>query len=157
MPREGESQWNKPTTTETPQIVAPVTPLPSWTIGSISASGSAATNYANITRSMYQDWLERFYPHQKQLLEQTQNGELLTQQLGRVDENFASAQQSATLANTNKMARFGVQADASSNDQAKMSLASVTAKNSLRENEQDRALSVLSGGARGKLSQMNVG
>lgn len=157
MPREGERPFSKPATTETPQIVAPVTPLPAGTLGPISASGSAATNYANITRSMYQDWLERFYPHQKQLLEQTQNGELLTQQLGRVDENFASAQQSATLANTNKLARFGVQADASSNDQAKMSLTSVTAKNSLRENEQDRALSVLSGGARGKLSQMNVG
>ncbi len=155
MPRgEGRPDRGETSNTQTPQIIEPVGPLPA---GSISASGSAATNYANITRSMYQDWLERFYPHQKQLLEQTQNGELLTQQLGRVDENFASAQQSATLASTNKLARFGVQADASSNDQAKMSLASVTAKNSLRENEQDRALSVLSGGARGKLSQMNVG
>nr|MBF4391677.1 hypothetical protein [Vibrio anguillarum] len=66
---------------------------------SVHVSGSAAQNYANITNAMYQDWLERFYPQQKQLLEQTQNGELLTQQLGRVGANFSSAQQSARLAN----------------------------------------------------------
>ncbi|HIH0873018.1 TPA: hypothetical protein ACYHTB_000476 [Vibrio cholerae] len=124
---------------------------------SVYVTGSAQNNYANITNAMYQDWLERFYPQQKQLLEQTQNGELLKQQLGRVDENFASAQKSATLANTNQMARFGVKAEANPNDQARLSLANVTTKNSLRENEQERAMSVLSGGAKGKLSQLNVG
>lgn len=121
------------------------------------SSGIAANNFANITNAMYQDWLERFYPQQKQLLEQTQNGELLKQQLGRVDGNFASAQKSATLANANQMARFGVKAEANPNDQARLSLANVTTKNSLRENEQERAMSVLSGGAKGKLSQLNVG
>ncbi|KFK55249.1 hypothetical protein JS84_07720 [Vibrio vulnificus] len=123
----------------------------------MSLSGSAAGNYAAITNAMYEDWLERFYPQQKELLEQTQNGELLTQQLGRVDENFASAQKSASLANVNQMARFGVQSQADQNEQAQMSLAKVTTKNSLRENEKDRAMSVLSGGGRGKLSQLNVG
>ncbi|MEK0268301.1 hypothetical protein WM008_01265 [Vibrio vulnificus] len=140
--------------TQTPKIDEPVTPLPA---GVISASGSAASNYANITNAMYEDWLQRFYPQQKELLEQTQNGELLTQQLGRVDENFASAQKSASLANVNQMARFGVQSQADHNEQAQMSLAKVTTKNSLRENEKDRAMSVLSGGGRGKLSQINVG
>lgn len=124
---------------------------------SVHVSGSAAQNYANITNAMYQDWLERFYPQQKQLLEQTQNGELLTQQLGRVGANFSSAQQSARLANVNQMARFGVQADTNPNDDAKLSLAQVTAKNSLRENEQERAMSVLSGGAKDKLLQLKVG
>lgn len=124
---------------------------------SVSISGSAANNYANLTNAMYQDWLTRFYPQQKQLLEQTQNGELLQQQLGRVDENFASAQKSASLANVNQMARFGVAAQADQNEQAKMSLANVTAKNSLREHEQERSMSVLSGGSRGQMSQMKVG
>ncbi len=55
---------------------------------SVNVSGSAANNYANITHAMYQDWLERFYPQQKQLLEQTQNGELLTQQLGAWEPIF---------------------------------------------------------------------
>lgn len=55
------------------------------------------------------------------------------------------------------MARFGVGVDTNSNDDAKLSLAQVTAKNSLRENEQERAMSVLSGGAKGKLSQLKVG
>ncbi|EOW9282280.1 hypothetical protein [Vibrio cholerae] len=123
----------------------------------VNVSGSAANNYANITHAMYQDWLERFYPQQKQLLEQTQNGELLTQQLGRVGANFSSAQQSARLANVNQMARFGIGVDTNSNDDAKLSLAQVTAKNSLRENEQERAMNVLSGGAKGKLSQLKVG
>lgn len=142
-------------------------PLPTKpTPGSVSSTGtltlatgknSASNNYANITNAMYEDWLERFYPQQKELLEQTQNGELLTQQLGRVDENFASAQKSASLANVNQMARFGVQSQADQNEQAQMSLAKVTTKNSLRENEKDRAMSVLSGGGRGKLSQLNVG
>lgn len=117
----------------------------------------ASENYAKLTNAMYQDWVERFYPQQKELLEQAQNGELLTQQLGRVDDNFASAQKSASLANVNQMARFGVQSQTEPNEQAKMSLAKVTTKNSLRENEKDRAMSVLSGGGRGKLSQLNVG
>ncbi|WGY45930.1 hypothetical protein J0X00_05880 [Vibrio sp. ABG19] len=125
--------------------------------GNISVSNSAENNYAAVTNQQYQDWLTRFYPQQKQLLDQTQSGELLDQQLARVDDNFSSAQNSATLANVNQMGRYGVQATDDENNQAKTSLAAVTAKNSLRENEQDRAMSVLSGSPRGALAQMNVG
>lgn len=125
--------------------------------GNISVSNSAENNYAAITNQQYQDWLTRFYPEQKELLRQTQSGELLDQQLARVDDNFASAQNSATLANVNQMGRYGVQAGTDENQQAKMSLAAVTSKNGLRENEEERAMSVLSGSSRGSLAQMNVG
>lgn len=127
------------------------------TSGNISVSNSAENNYAALTNQQYQDWITRFYPQQKQLMEQTLSGELLNQQLARVDDNFASSQASATQANVNQMGRYGVQAGTDENQQAKMSLAAVTSKNGLRENEEERAMSVLSGSSRGSLAQMNVG
>ncbi|WP_277207065.1 hypothetical protein [Vibrio misgurnus] len=123
----------------------------------ISVSGSAANNYAAITNAMYQDWLTRFYPQQQQLLTQTQNGQLLKEQLNRVEANFASAQQGAQQADLNQLARYGVQATTNPNFQTRQSLAQITTKNSLRDNEQERAMSVLSGGGKNPLSQLKLG
>lgn len=124
--------------------------------GQISISSKAATNYANVTRAQYDDWLERFYPRQKELMESTQTGALLKEQLARVDDNFASANQSAQIASNNQMARYGLAASEDSTSQAKSSLANVVSKNSLRENEKERALSVLSGSGKSNLSQLEV-
>lgn len=122
----------------------------------IKVSGKAATNYANITRAQYDDWLERFYPKQKELMESTQTGALLKEQLARVDENFDSANQAAQVANNNQLARYGIAASQDSSAQAKGALANVTSKNSLREYEKDRSMSVLSGSGKSNLSQLEV-
>lgn len=124
--------------------------------GQITVSGKAATNYANITRAQYDDWLERFYPKQKELMESTQTGALLKEQLARVDENFDSANQAAQVANNNQLARYGIAASQDLSAQAKGALANVTSKNSLREYEKDRSMSVLSGSGKSNLSQLEV-
>ena len=38
--------------------------------------GIAADTYANLTRQMYDDWEQRFYPKQKELLEKASTGQL---------------------------------------------------------------------------------
>lgn len=124
--------------------------------GQIGVSGKAAKNYANVTRAQYDDWLERFYPKQKELMESTQTGTLLKEQLARVDENFDSANQAAQVANNNQLARYGIAGSQDSSAQAKGALANVTSKNSLREYEKDRSMSVLSGSGKSNLSQLEV-
>lgn len=131
-------------------------PLSTGSAGQISVSSKAATNYANVTRAQYDDWLERFYPKQKELMESTQTGALLKEQLARVDDNFDSANEAAQVANSNQLARYGLAASQDSTAQAKSSLANVASKNSLRENEKERALSVLSGSGKSNLSQLEV-
>ena len=43
--------------------------------------GIAADTYADLTRKMYEDWENRFYPKQKELLEKASSGQLATEQL----------------------------------------------------------------------------
>lgn len=119
-------------------------------------NGKAADTYAQVTREQYQNWYDTFYPKQKQLLEQTQSGELLKQQLGRVDSNMNSSMRAAQQAQINQMARYGVQAEADPNRAAQQALSKVTAKNSLREYEQDRALNVLAGTSSKSMQEMVV-
>ncbi|MFG0448305.1 hypothetical protein [Vibrio sp. YQ_11] len=142
-----KSVFGKLISTTTSDVSAP---------GQISVSSKAATNYANVTRAQYDDWLERFYPRQKELMDSTQTGALLKEQLARVDDNFDSANEAAQVANSNQLARYGLAASQDSTAQAKSSLANVTSKNSLRENEKERALSVLSGSGKSNLSQLEV-
>ncbi|MBL0487397.1 hypothetical protein JD511_20835, partial [Aeromonas caviae] len=70
--------------------------------------GYAADTYAKITREQYQDWKTRFYPKQQELMELATNGQLLREQLGRVDENNANALRSAQQATANRNARMGL-------------------------------------------------
>ncbi|MPX91444.1 hypothetical protein [Salinivibrio sp. VYel1] len=111
--------------------------------------GIAADRYASITRQQYDDWYRRFYPEQKKLMEQSQSGELLSEQLGRVDENVDSAAQAAEAGQTNRMARYGVTAEEDPNQDAKLALSKVSAKNGLRTYERDRSMKTLSGSSMG--------
>ncbi|KKA43423.1 hypothetical protein [Salinivibrio sp. KP-1] len=111
--------------------------------------GIAADRYARITRQQYDDWYRRFYPEQKKLMEQSQSGELLSEQLGRVDENVDSAAQAAEAGQTNRMARYGVTAEEDPNQDAKLALSKVSAKNGLRTYERDRSMKTLSGSSMG--------
>lgn len=111
--------------------------------------GIAADNYARITRQQYDDWYQRFYPVQKELMRKSQTGELLGEQLGRVDDNAESSLKAAQQGNANRMARFGLQASEDKNQGAQMALASVSARNGLRAYERDRSMKTLSGSSMG--------
>lgn len=111
--------------------------------------GIAADRYARITRQQYDDWYRRFYPEQKKLMEQSQSGELLGEQLGRVDENVDSAAQAAEMGQANRMARYGVTAEEDPSQDAKLALGKVSAKNGLRTYERDRSMKMLSGASMG--------
>lgn len=119
-------------------------------------NGKAADTYAAITREQFDNWLTTFYPKQKELLEKTQSGELLQEQLGRVDSNMAGSMRAATQAQENQMGRYGVKAESDPNQDAKQALANTTARNSLREYEQERSLSVLAGANANAMQQMEV-
>lgn len=111
--------------------------------------GIAADRYARITRQQYDDWYRRFYPEQKKLMEQSQSGALLGEQLGRVDENVDSAAQAAETGQANRMARYGVTAEEDPSQDAKLALSKVSAKNGLRTYERDRSMKTLSGSSMG--------
>ncbi|WP_407330545.1 hypothetical protein [Enterovibrio sp. 27052020O] len=111
--------------------------------------GIAADTYAQISREMFDDWQNRFYPKQKELMEKSQSGELLNEQLGRVDENAASSMKAASLGEANKMARYGVDSGTDENQNAKLALSTAAAKNGLRDHERDRSMKVLSGAGLG--------
>ena len=107
--------------------------------------GVASDTYAQITREQYDDWYERYYPKQQQLLEDTQSGKLLEEQLERVDENYDSSVAASQTAVNNQMARYGLSSAEDSSSNAETALAKVGAKNSLRDYEKERSMSVLSG------------
>ncbi|PCE67526.1 MULTISPECIES: hypothetical protein [Salinivibrio] len=111
--------------------------------------GIAADTYARITRQQYDDWYQRFYPVQKDLMQKSQTGELLGEQLGRVDRNVNGSIQAARLGQLNKMSRYGVTPQGDPNQDAQLALASVSAKNGLRAYERDRSMKTLSGAGMG--------
>lgn len=107
--------------------------------------GVASDTYASITRQQYDDWYERFYPKQQELLQKTQDGSLLNEQLARADENAASSLADAQESESNKMGRYGLSSEVDSSQKAKLALSNAATKNSLRDYEKDRSMSVLSG------------
>ena len=110
--------------------------------------GYAADTYAKITREQYQDWKTRFYPKQQELMELATNGQLLREQLGRVDENNANALRSAQQATANRNARMGVATTTNANDNSSSlntSLAVAAAENGTRRAAEERNLSILAG------------
>lgn len=108
--------------------------------------GYAADTFAQITRESYQDWKDRFYPKQKELMELATNGKLLQEQLGRVDENNANALRSAQQATANRNARMGVSNNANDNSQGlRAALMTAGTENGLREQEQARQMGILTG------------
>lgn len=110
--------------------------------------GYASDKYANIVRQQYTDWKTRFYPKQQELMELATNGQLLREQLGRVDENNANALRSAQQATANRNARMGVATTTNANDNSSSlntSLAVAAAENGTRRAAEERNLSILAG------------
>ena len=122
--------------------------------------GYAADTYAKITRESYQDWKDRFYPKQKELMDLATNGELLQDQLGRVDENNTNALRSAQQATANRNARMGVSAQQNPNDNSqglRMALMTAGTENGLREQEQSRQMGILTGADAGLREAIKTG
>ena len=122
--------------------------------------GYAADTYAKITREQYQDWKARFYPKQKELMELATNGQLLRDQLGRVDENNANALRSAQQATANRNARMGVDAQQNPGDNSqglRMALMTAGTENGLREQEQARQMGILTGADAGLREAIKTG
>ncbi|HHQ4611971.1 hypothetical protein [Aeromonas sp. QDB11] len=120
--------------------------------------GYAADTFAQITRESYQDWKNRFYPKQKELMELATNGKLLQEQLGRVDENNANALRSAQQATANRNARMGVSSSANDNSQGlRAALMTAGTENGLREQEQARQMGILTGADAGLREAIKTG
>lgn len=120
--------------------------------------GYAADTFAQITRESYQDWKNRFYPKQKELMELATNGKLLQEQLGRVDENNANALRSARQATANRNARMGVSNNANDNSQGlRAALMTAGTENGLREQEQARQMGILTGADAGLREAIKTG
>lgn len=120
--------------------------------------GYAADTFAQITRESYQDWKNRFYPKQKELMELATNGKLLQEQLGRVDENNANALRSAQQATANRNARMGVSSNTNDNSQGlRAALMTAGTENGLREQEQARQMGILTGADAGLREAIKTG
>ena len=120
--------------------------------------GYAADTFAQITRESYQDWKDRFYPKQKELMELATNGKLLQEQLGRVDENNANALRSAQQATANRNARMGVSSNANDNSHGlRAALMTAGTENGLREQEQARQMGILTGADAGLREAIKTG
>ncbi|MCE9955578.1 MULTISPECIES: hypothetical protein [Aeromonas] len=122
--------------------------------------GYAADTYAKITREQYQDWKNRFYPKQQELMEMATNGQLLRDQLGRVDQNNQNSLAAAKQATDNRMARMGVATSQNANDNSqglRMSLMTAGTENGLREQEQSRQMGILTGADAGLREAIKTG
>ncbi|WP_240000643.1 hypothetical protein [Photobacterium kishitanii] len=119
--------------------------------------GIAADTYADLTRKMYEDWEQRFYPKQKDLLEKASTGQLASEQLSRVDENLRGSLRASTQSNANRMARFGVTAEQNTSGDARQALGIAGTKNAVRKHAEERSMSILSGANMGLRQKMNVG
>ena len=120
--------------------------------------GYAADLFAQVTRESYQDWKNRFYPKQKELMKLATNGQLLQEQLGRVDENNANALRSAQQATANRNARMGVSSNTNDNSQGlRAALMTAGTENGLREQEQARQMGILTGADAGLREAIKTG
>lgn len=122
--------------------------------------GYAADKFATITRESYQDWKTRLYPKQQELMELATNGQLLRDQLGRVDQNNQHALAAAKQATDNRMARMGVGSSLNGNDNSqglRMALITAGTENGLREQEQSRQMGILTGADAGLRDAIKTG
>ena len=122
--------------------------------------GYAADTFARITQEQYQDWLTRFYPKQQALMGSATNGQLLQEQLTRVDSNNANALRSAQQATANRNARMGVntlQQPVDNSQRLRMALMTAGTENGLREQEQLRQMGILTGADAGLRDAIKAG
>ncbi|HAU4928763.1 hypothetical protein [Aeromonas hydrophila] len=122
--------------------------------------GWASDTFAKITREQYQDWLTRFYPKQKELMGLATSGQLLREQLGRVEGNNVNALRAAQQATANRNARMGVTTSTNPQDNSqglRMALMTAGTENGLREQEKERQMGILTGADAGLRDAIKTG
>ncbi|MFB2927550.1 hypothetical protein [Aeromonas hydrophila] len=122
--------------------------------------GWASDTFAKITREQYQDWLTRFYPKQKELMGLATSGQLLREQLGRVEGNNVNALRTAQQATANRNARMGVTTSTNPQDNSqglRMALMMAGTENGLREQEKERQMGILTGADAGLRDAIKTG
>lgn len=122
--------------------------------------GWASDTFSRLTREQYQNWLTRFYPKQKELMNLATNGQLLTQQLGRVEENNANSLRAAQQATANRNARMGVATQQNPQDNSqnlRMALMTAGTENGLRDQEKGRQIGILTGADAGLREAIKAG
>jgi hypothetical protein len=122
--------------------------------------GSASDTYAKITSEQYQDWLNRFYPKQKELMGLATNGQLLKDQLGRVEQNNQNSLAASQRETANSMGRMGVSPTQNPQDNSqnlRMGLSTAGTENGLREQEQERQMGILTGADAGLKNELITG
>lgn len=122
--------------------------------------GWASDTFAKITREQYQDWLTRFYPKQKELMGLATSGQLLREQLGRVEGNNVNALRAAQQATANRNARMGVATSTNPQDNSqglRMALMTAGTENGLREQEKERQMGILTGADAGLRDAIKTG
>ncbi|ENC6657220.1 hypothetical protein ABKY47_001659 [Aeromonas hydrophila] len=122
--------------------------------------GWASDTFAKITREQYQDWLTRFYPKQKELMGLATSGQLLREQLGRVEGSNVNALRTAQQATANRNARMGVTTSTNPQDNSqglRMALMTAGTENGLREQEKERQMGILTGADAGLRDAIKTG
>ncbi|WP_323970718.1 hypothetical protein [Aeromonas hydrophila] len=122
--------------------------------------GWASDTFAKITREQYLDWLTRFYPKQKELMGLATSGQLLREQLGRVEGNNVNALRAAQQATANRNARMGVTTLTNPQDNSqglRMALMTAGTENGLREQEKERQMGILTGADAGLRDAIKTG
>lgn len=122
--------------------------------------GWASDTFAKITREQYQDWLTRFYPKQKELMGLATSGQLLREQLGRVEGNNVNALRAAQQATANRNGRMGVTTSTNPQDNSqglRMALMTAGTENGLREQEKERQIGILTGADAGLREAIKTG
>ncbi len=124
------------------------------------SSHYASDTYAQLIREQYDDWLNRYYPKQQQLMQLGTNNQLMNAQLARTDGIAANSLRSAQLGTQNQMARYGLSRTTNPQDNTaglRSALAVAGADNGIRQAEQERQMNILTGGAAPVRQQLNIG
>lgn len=121
-------------------------------IGNYSGDRAAEYTYRDLYRAMYDDWKARYQPYQEMLINAATSTEMLDEQLSRIsattNRTTKQAEQNAAMARQ----RYGIQetqTQQSANDSRmgiNAALASVNAKNSVRQDAYDNYQNVMLGG-----------
>lgn len=122
--------------------------------------GVASDTFADITRQQYSDWMQRYYPKLQEMMAYSTSGELMNDQLARADSTQQQALKTATVGATNQQARYGATTQSNGDNNSlglKSALATAGAKNGIRDAETDRQLSILTGGATGLRTLLDIG
>ncbi|MNF84294.1 hypothetical protein D3C84_666460 [compost metagenome] len=93
-------------------------------------------------------------------MEQATSGQLLRNQLGRVEQNNANALVSAQQATANRNGRMGVAAPTNPQDNSqglRMALMTAGTENGLREQEKERQMGILTGADAGLREAIKAG